>query len=92
MYIITISGNISEGAFSIKNDEGNQVLCIFEEHDDAERYVMHLNETGKFPKMEYYEVDKDIIIEACELHGYEYVIISKDDIVIPPFLFEDDYF
>jgi hypothetical protein len=92
MQFTSLNYNISEGAFSIKNDEGNQVLCIFEELDDVERYVMHLNEAGKFPKMEYYEVDKNIIIEACELHGYEYVIISKDDIVIPPFLFEDDYF
>ena len=91
MYIITIAGKSDEGAFSIKNDEGNNVLCIFEENDDAERYVLQLNETGKLPEMEVYEVDEDIIINACEMHEYEYVIITKDDIVIPPSL-EHDYF
>lgn len=90
MYIITIEGKNDEGAFSLKNEYGDQILCIFEEEDDAERYVMQLNETGKYPKMEVYEVEEEVIIQACELHGYEYSIITKNDIVVPPT--ENDYF
>ena len=90
MYIITIEGKNDEGAFSLKNEHGYQILCIFEEEDDAERYVMQLNETGKYPKMEAYEVDDDIILNACEMHGYEYTVITKNDIIVPPS--ENDYF
>jgi len=90
MYIVTIEGNTDEGAFSLRNEEGESILCIFEEEDDAERYVMLLNESGKYPPMEVYEVEDDAVLHACEMHGYEYVIITKNDIVIPPF--EDDYF
>lgn len=90
MYIITIEGKNDEGAFSLKNESGNQVLCIFEELDDAERYVMQLNETEKYPKMEVYEVEDEILMNACEMHGYEYTIITKNDIIIPPS--ENDYF
>jgi hypothetical protein len=90
MYIITIEGKNDEGAFSLKNENGQQVLCIFEEEDDAERYVMQLNETEKYPKMEVYEVDDDVIMNACDIHGYEYTIITKNDIIVPPS--ENDYF
>ena len=83
-------GSTDDGAFSLKNDEGESVLCIFEENDDAERYVMLLNESEKYPAMEVYEVDNDVVVHACEMHGYEYVVITKNDIVIPPF--DDDYF
>jgi hypothetical protein len=90
MYIITIEGKNDEGAFSLKNENGNQVLCIFEDQDDADRYVMQLNELGKYPKMEVYEVDDEVLIDACEMHGYEYTVITKNDIIVPPS--ENDYF
>ena len=90
MYIITIEGKNDEGAFSLKNENGNQVLCIFEDQDDADRCVMQLNELGKYPKMEVYEVDDEVLIDACEMHGYEYTVITKNDIIVPPS--ENDYF
>ena len=44
---------------------------------------MMLEESG-CDDMRILEIDNDIMIKACELHGYLYTIITKDDIVIPP--------
>ena len=85
-----MAGNKDDGAFSLRNEDGESVLCIFKENDDAERYAMLLNESDKYPTMEVYEVEDEAVIYACELHGYEYIVFTKNDIVIPPF--EDDYF
>lgn len=90
MYIITMVGSTDEGAFSLRNEDGESVLCIFKENDDAQRYAMLLNESDKYPAMEVYEVEDDAVVYACEMHGYEYVVFTKNDIVIPPF--DDDYF
>ncbi len=46
MYIITIDGREDEGAYSVRNDYGEQVLYIFEEEDDAVRFAMMLEEGG----------------------------------------------
>ena len=42
MYIITVSGKEKEGAYSVVDDDGEQVLYIFCEEDDAERYALQL--------------------------------------------------
>ena len=83
MWIITIYGRESEGAYSVKNEDGENVLYIFEEEDDATRFAMMLEESG-YPEMHVIQIDEDLIIKACELHQYEYLIITSDDIVIPP--------
>ena len=40
MFILTINGRESEGAYSVLNDEGDHILYLFEEEDDATRYAM----------------------------------------------------
>lgn len=83
MYIISIDGREHEGAYSVTNDDGEQVLYIFDEEDDALRFALML-ESSDSPNMNVIEVDDEIIIKACELHGYEYMIFTSNDIVIPP--------
>ena len=83
MFILTLDGKETEGAYSVSNGEGEQILYLFEEEDDATRYAMMLEESG-CDDMRILEIDNDIMIKACELHGYLYTIITKDDIVIPP--------
>tara|TARA_Y100001970_G_scaffold107579_1_gene134537 strand:- start:933 stop:1205 length:273 start_codon:yes stop_codon:yes gene_type:complete len=83
MFILTIAGKEKEGAYSVEDDHGVQVLYLFEEEDDAERYVMMLEEDNH-PEMTIMEVDNDLIIKTCEYHGYNYTVITSDDIVIPP--------
>ena len=40
MYILTIHGKENEGAYSVENDEGDHILYLFQEEDDATRYAM----------------------------------------------------
>ena len=83
MYILTILGKETEGAYSVANKDGTDILYIFEEEDDASRYAMMLEESGS-PEMHVIEVDDDAIVEACVMHNYSYTIITPNDIVIPP--------
>ena len=83
MFILTINGKETEGAYSVMNDEGEQILYLFEDEDDATRYAMMLEEKG-FPEMHVIELEDSVIIKTCEIHGYQYTIITPNDIVIPP--------
>ena len=83
MFILTIDGNEAEGAYSVATDEGEQVLYLFEDEDDAIRYALLL-EDQDFPEMHVIEVDGKVVIKTCELHDYKYSVITKNDIVIPP--------
>jgi hypothetical protein len=83
MYIIVLDGREEEGAYSVSDEVGDNVLYIFEEEDDALRFCMMLNELG-YPKMNAMEVETDVIIAACEMNDYKYNIFTADDIVVPP--------
>ena len=83
MFIITIDGQEDAGAYSVKNEEGEEILYIFEEEDDAIRYALML-EDKDYPEMHVIEVEDEVMIKTCELHEYNYTVITSDDIVIPP--------
>jgi len=83
MFLITINGKETEGAYSVQNEEGEQILYLFEEEDDAVRYAMMLEESG-YPEMHVIEIEDEVMIKTCEVHGYQYTLITPDDIVIPP--------
>ena len=83
MYILTIHGKEKEGAYSVIDDDGENILYLFEEEDDAIRFAMMLEESGS-PEMNVIEVEDEIMIKTCEHHDYSYTVITKDDIVIPP--------
>ncbi len=83
MYIITVEGKEKEGAYSVVDDDGEQVLYIFMEEDDATRYAMQL-EVLDYPEMTVLEVDDDVMIKTCEIHDHRYTVITPNDIVIPP--------
>ena len=88
MYILTIAGKEGDGAYSVTDDDGEQVLYLFEDEDDAIRFALLL-EDQDYPEMHVIEVDGKVVIKTCELHDYRYSIITKNDIVIPPI--ENDF-
>ena len=90
MFIITIHGREFEGAYSVLNEEGEHILYLFEEEDDAVRYAMMLEEDG-YPDMHVIEIEDELMIKTCEMHDYEYVVITPNDIVIPPRNTDDDF-
>ncbi len=83
MFILTIHGKETEGAYSVENIDGQSVLYLFQEEDDAVRYAMMLEEEG-YPEMNVIEVEDHVMIKTCDVYDYQYTIITKDDIVIPP--------
>jgi hypothetical protein len=83
MFILTIYGKETQGAYSVTDEEGEQILYLFDEEDDAMRYAMMLEEEGS-PDMHVIEVDDEIMVKTCEIHDYKYSIITKNDLVIPP--------
>ena len=83
MFILTIHGREKEGAYSVMNDEGEHILYLFQEEDDATRYAMMLEDDG-YPEMHVIEIEDEVMIKTCELHDYQYTIITPNDIVIPP--------
>ena len=89
MFILTIAGKEKDGAYSVPDGEGDQILYLFEEEDDALRYAMMLEDGGN-PQMHVIEVEDEIMIKTCQTHDYRYAVITQDDIVIPPAT-EHDY-
>jgi hypothetical protein len=83
MFILTINGREKEGAYSVMNEEGEHILYLFQEEDDAVRYAMMLEEDG-YPEMHVIEIEDEVMIKTCEMHDYQYTLITPDDIVIPP--------
>ncbi len=83
MFILTVAGKEREGAYSVQDAYGNQILYLFEQEDDAERYG-GLLEAEDYPPMSVVQVEDELAIETCEVYNYRYVVISNDDFVIPP--------
>ena len=84
MYILTVAGKENEGAYSVTAEDGEQVLYLFEEEDDATRYAMMLEDDQDYPEMHVIEVEDEVMIKTCEVHDYNYIVITSDDIVVPP--------
>ena len=83
MYILAVAGKEDEGAYAADGDNGEKVVYIFVDKDDAIRYA-GLLEADDFPDMSVVEVNDQEIIEACVKHGHDYYVVTPDDIVIPP--------
>ena len=83
MYILTVAGKENEGAYSVTTEDGEQILYLFEEEDDAVSYAMMLEEED-YPEMHVIEVEDEVMIKTCESHDYNYTVITQNDIVIPP--------
>lgn len=88
MFILTLKGKEEEGAYSVLNEEGEHIVYLFQEEDDAVRYAMLLEEDD-YPEMHIIEVEDSAIIKICEMNGYNYTLITPDDIVVPPNSYHD---
>jgi len=83
MFLLTIAEKEEEGAYAVTDEYGEKALYFFEEEDDAERYV-GLLVAEDYPEMSIVEVDDEMAIKTCEMYGYNYVIITPNEFVIPP--------
>jgi len=62
MYILTVAGKESQGAYSATDDDGEQVLYLFEQSDDATRFAYQLEDEG-YPEMNVVEVEDEVETE-----------------------------
>lgn len=86
MFLITLKDQ-PDGVYSLISEEGEHVIFFFEEEDDAERYLMQLEQHEDhedLPEMTVVEVDIDIASKVCEDKGYHYTVVTPDDVIVPP--------
>jgi hypothetical protein len=84
MFIITLQHR-EDGVYSVLADDGDHVIPLFEEEDDADRYLTLLEiEDEESPPMKVRPIDGDVIIRACTERSQKYSIITSDDFIIPP--------
>ena len=74
----------SGGIYAVKSKDRIKTVTVFEDRDDAERYVLQLHADNYEDHLEVTEVDREVIAINCNTYGYSYSIIKKDDLVIPP--------
>lgn len=83
-YILTLK-DVPQGVFSVIDKmSGDHIIPIFEEQDDCERYAEQLNDTDTDLELQIIEIQKELIIHACEEREQRYAIITVDDFIIPP--------
>ena len=72
------------GIYAVNSKDMTKTVTVFEDRDDAERYIQLLNADDYEDELEVMEVEKDIIAINCNTYGYSYSIIQKDDLIVPP--------
>ena len=83
MFVITLKDH-PQGIFSVFDEKEVRIIPLFEQADDALRYVMQLSEDEENPDLQIMNVEPEHIIHACRAQGQRYSIISADDLIIPP--------
>tara|TARA_B100000700_G_scaffold41324_1_gene42148 strand:+ start:2375 stop:2638 length:264 start_codon:yes stop_codon:yes gene_type:complete len=83
MFIVTLEDK-PEALYSIFGEKDERVIPLFLEHDDAERYLLMLDEAEDYPEMQVIEMEDHVIIKACHDRGQSFTVITPDDLLIPP--------
>ena len=84
MYLLTLNSRKDDGAYAVQDSDGDKVLFLFEEEDDAVRYAMMLEDNLEQEKnMQVIEVEDDLAIKTCSMYNYKYAVVTPDDLEIP---------
>jgi len=68
MFLLTIKDNRDDGAYAVQDQNGQKVLFLFEDEDDATRYALML-EDQESSEMDVVEVDDDLAIKTCKMYN-----------------------
>ena len=87
-YILTSKDAAAFDVYSIRS-EGIRNVLIFEEREDAERYVIMMEEdenyiVGEELSLTVTEVPLNKILEVLSTKGFGYIHVKPDDLFIPP--------
>ena len=83
MFVLTLE-NHPDGVFSVFGEDESRIIPIWTEGDDAERYLMMMQNDIDYPPMQVVEMEDHVIIGACQDLGQRFSIITPDDFLIPP--------
>lgn len=83
MFLLAVKDRKDDGAYAVIDQNGDKVLFLFEEEDDAIRYALMLEDQEE-SEMDVVEVDDSLAIRTCRMYNYKYAVITPNDIVIPP--------
>jgi len=83
MFVLTLE-NHPDGVYSVYDEEDKKVIPIFQLEDDADRYLLQLQENVSYPKIEVVEIEDHVIIDAAQQRGQPFTVITSDDLLIPP--------
>ena len=83
MFVLTLEDH-PDGVFSVFDSTDDRVIPIFLAGDDAERYLMMMEEDDDYPPIQVVEMEDHVIIGACQDRGQKFSIITPDDFLIPP--------
>ena len=82
--MLTLKDRTTDGAYAIADKNGDKVLLMFEESDDAERYASYMMNDEKYDnEMVVVEVDNDLAVKTCKMNNYKYSIVTINDFVLP---------
>jgi hypothetical protein len=83
MFLLSLKNRREDGVYAVDDKNGNLVLFLFEDEDDATRYAMMLEEDEN-KEMIVIEIDDDLALKTCRMNNYKYTVITPNDIIIPP--------
>ena len=82
MFILT--DKRTGGVYATKNNKKNgKVVQVFEDEDDAARYMILLEAEDYTDELEIMEVDTELVAMNCDSYGYSYAIVEPTDLIIP---------
>ncbi len=83
MFLLSLKNRREDGVYAVDDKNGNLVLFLFEDEDDATRYAMMLEEDEN-KEMIVIEIDDDLALKTCRMNNYKYTVIPPNDIIITP--------
>lgn len=83
VYVISISEeDPTTGLYAVYDEDGETMVQIFLDKDDAECYNTHLEALGQ--ELHVCEIeDKEAIYRLCDMLGYGFVTIKQGEVVVP---------
>jgi|TARA_B100001094_G_scaffold238721_1_gene234185 hypothetical protein len=82
MFILTEKG--TGGVYALPNIHDVKTVHMFEQEDDAVRYLELLKANDYKKRLELLEIDVEAVAINCDKFGYAYSIVAKDDLIVPP--------
>tara|TARA_B100000214_G_C23887864_1_gene590349 strand:+ start:400 stop:651 length:252 start_codon:yes stop_codon:yes gene_type:complete len=81
MFILTEKN--SGGVYSQKDKNDIRTVLSFVQKDDARRYLELLEANDYQHPLQLMEIDEESVAINCDNFGYQYSVVSKDELIIP---------